>query len=150
MTSSRICFSIPIVLLLNRLPSFRTEQQLLSSESFMSSCGKAFVTPFHMFSSKLVDYLWAHVMPPLKPIFRSLHPSWGDSLKQKLLGSNSFLELVNQAHEEEICQSCDQQAPLAVLLETVSVFQINSLVSSYKTRNNFPFRYKSHKQALRF
>lgn len=57
MTSSRTCCSIPIVLFVNRPPSLRAEQQLLGSESFMSSCGKVFVTPFHMFSSKLVDYL---------------------------------------------------------------------------------------------
>lgn len=55
--SCRLCCSVPIVLLLNRLPSCRTEQQLLGSKAFMSSCGKVFVTPFHMFSSKLVDYL---------------------------------------------------------------------------------------------
>ena len=89
-------------------------------------------------------------MPPLKPIFRSVHPSWGDSLKQKLLSRNSFLELVNQAHEEEMCQSHDQQGPQAVLLETVSIFQINSLISSYKNSSNFPFQYKSHKQAPPF
>ena len=64
-------------------------------------------------------------MPPLKPIFGSVHPSWGDSLKQKLLSSNSFLELVNQVHEEEMCPSRDRQGPPAVLLETVSLFQIN-------------------------
>lgn len=76
-------------------------------------------------------------MPPLKPTFPSVRPSWGDSLKQKLLSSNSSLELVNQACEEEMCQFPDQQGPLAVLLETVSVFQINSLISSYRNSMNF-------------
>lgn len=79
----------------------------------MSSCGKAFVTLFHMFSSKPVDYLWAHVMPPLKPILPSAHPSRGHSLKQKLLGWDSFLQLINWAHEEEKCQSCDGQGSFA-------------------------------------
>lgn len=79
----------------------------------MSSCGKAFVTLFHMFSSKPVDYLWAHVMPPLKPILPSAHPSQGDSLKQKLRSWDSFLQLVNWAHEEEKCQSCDGQSGFA-------------------------------------
>lgn len=32
-------------------------------------------------------------MPPLKPIFLSVHLSWGDSLKEKLLSTNSFFEL---------------------------------------------------------
>lgn len=67
----------------------------------MSSCGKAFVTLFHMFSSKPVDYLWAHVMPPLKPILPSAHPSQGDSLKQKLRSWDSFLQLVNWVHKKE-------------------------------------------------
>lgn len=57
-------------------------------------------------------------MPPLKPVFRSVYPSWGDSLKQKLLSRNSFLELINQAHEEEMCQSHDWQGPLALLRES--------------------------------
>lgn len=72
-------------------------------------------------------------MPPLKPIFPSVHPSWGDSLKQKLLSSNSLLKLINQAHEEEMWQRQNRQGPLATLLGTISVSQTNSLGSSLKS-----------------
>lgn len=97
----------------------------------MSSCGKAFVTLFHMFSSKPVDYLWAHVMPPLKPTLPSAHPSQGDSLKQKLRSWDSFLQLINWAHEEEKCQSLMGRA---VLLVTIAVSLL--LLSSDSPLNN--------------
>lgn len=61
----------------------------------------------------------------------------GHSLKQKLLSSNLSLELINQACEEEMYQFPDQQGPLAVLLETVSIFQISSLIGSYRNSMNF-------------
>lgn len=80
-------------------------------------------------------------MPPLKPIFPSAHPSGGDSLKQKLLSSNSLLELINQVHEEEMWQLQNQQWPLATLLGTISVSLTDSLGSSSKSY--FPLQHRS-------